>query len=60
MSKDKKINLLKALFFFFVAVACIVIVFMGIPGRGTYYPLIGAPLSILVGVGYLKRAFDKY
>ena len=60
MTKDKKINLLKAAFFLFVAAACVVIVFVGVPGRGKYYPLVGAPLSIFVAVGYFKRAFDKY
>ena len=60
MSKDKKINLLKAVFFFFVAAACVTIVFMGVPGRGKYYPLVGAPLSVMVAIGYLKKAFDKY
>ena len=60
MSKEKKINLVKAAFFLFVAVACLVIVFMGVPGRGRYYPLVGAPLSIFVAVGYVNRAFDKY
>ena len=60
MSKEKKINLVKAAFFLFVAVACLVIVFMGVPGRGRYYPLVGAPLSFFVAVGYVKRAFDKY
>ena len=60
MSKDKKINLMKAVFFLFVAVACLVIVFMGVPGRGRYYPIVGVPLGIFVAVGYLKKAFDKY
>ena len=60
MSKDQKINILKAVFFFFVAAACLVIVFMGVPGRGRYYPLVGVPLGIWVGIGYLKKAFDKY
>ena len=60
MSKDKKINLMKAVFFLFIAVACLVIVFMGVPGRGKYYPLVGAPLSVFVAIGYFKKAFDKY
>lgn len=60
MSKDKKINLVKAAFFLFVAAACLIIVFMGVPGRGKYYPVVGVPLGIFVAVGYLKRAFDKY
>ena len=60
MSKDKKMNLGKAVFFFFVAVSCLIICFMGVPGRGKYYPMVGVPLSIFVAVGYLKKAFDKY
>lgn len=60
MSKDKQVNLLKAAFFLFVAIACVVIMFMGIPGRGKYYPIVGAALSLFVAVGYVKRAFDKY
>lgn len=60
MSKDKKTNLLKAAFFLFVAIACLVIIFMGVPGRGRYYPIVGAALSVFVAIGYVKRAFDKY
>ena len=60
MSKEKKINLVKAAFFLFVAAACLVIVFTGIPGRGKYYPIVGVPLSLFVAIGYLKKAFDKY
>jgi hypothetical protein len=60
MTKDKKINLLKAAFFLFVAIACLVIMFMGIPGRGRHYPIVGFTLSLFVAVGYVKRAFDKY
>lgn len=60
MSKDKKMNLVKAVFFFFVAVSCLIICFMGVPGRGKYYPMVGVPLGIFVAVGYLKKAFDKY
>lgn len=60
MTKDKKINLMKALFFLFVSVACLIIVFMGVPGRGKYYPLVGVALGLFVAVGYLKKAFDKY
>ena len=57
---DKKINIIKAVFFFFVAAACLVIQFMGVPGRGRYYPLAGVVLGLFAGAGYLKRAFDKY
>ena len=60
MSSDKKVNLMKAAFFLFVAIACVVILFMGVPGRGKHYPLVGAVLSLFVAVGYVKRAFDKY
>ena len=60
MSKDKKINLVKAAFFVFVAVSCLIICFMGIPGRGKYYPLTGVVLGVFMAVGYLKKAFDKY
>jgi len=60
MMNDKKVNIIKAIFCFFVAIACLVIVFMGVPGRGRYYPIVGVPLGIFVGIGFLKRAFDKY
>jgi len=60
MSKDKKINIIKAVFCFFIAIGCLIITFMGVPGRGRYYPFVGVALGIFLGVGFLKKAFDRY
>ena len=60
MMSDKKVNIIKAIFCFFIAIGCLDICFMGVPGRGRYYPLVGVVLGIFLGVGFLKRAFDKY
>ena len=60
MRSEKRINIIKAVFCFFVAIACLIICFMGVPGRGRYYPLVGVPLGIFLGIGFLKKAFDKY
>ena len=60
MRNDKRVNIIKAVFCFFVAIACLIICFMGVPARGKYYPFVGVALGIFLGIGFLKRAFDKY
>ena len=54
---NKTANLLKALFFFFVAIVCLLLAFVG-NAKGSY-PYIGALVGTFAGVGFVRRALDK-